>query len=937
MLEDFLALLWPDAKFPRPYRDLLRQMHTESRAVNDRNLNQVRGIFEGLDDQEKKSLWHFSDRTIEREQALHDLLERTGELDDVLPFNIDKGSPDAFAYLKEKYVHWRSRPDPDGTRRNILKANSPALLPLAPRAAKINDVLEGPLRKYYGEMWRQEQAVAKRLRAAGIDVNLGQFKDYIPIRVQGEVMDWLAGNLTDMQMLHATTPAARQAFMRARVLPSAKDWIRQVVGAGGDSPTAAVIDDMEALTLIRTWEHQAFRQFDETLRFLKGHAIHLSDPKAKDLIRMGWQPLPRLFGKGQFSPLRQGFITEEIAQDTDQLARALSGTDRYEQLLARLETTAQELEAANQVIPDALHQQTQRTIRQLERARTKEQRLVQHLNSSGLKMHADTYDPDLIEWIVPPGVAAQWKPDAMSRAATTLQILNEKLGMNAFRGNLLVSPGFHVRNALDNWVGAPLLLGSSLLFHGDALQPIVHAVDAMKTMVGDVLQNWGALPETAAKARLERFENGWFKKVLRGIPEDRQAMYTRELVREGIDVQGVMRHTGQVATGSKLRRALAAPRDFNRRLGQTFEAIPRVATYIAAREKGYSGPEAKRLADRAFVNYAHEIKAPIDDLLNQVFLFWPYTRKRAEQTVMAIFRNPAKGAVMGHLRDVAAGGPTTTAIKVPGLPQQDIPLGFDVGGGASFSPRDKYLQDHGLRGRYDYVSRDFVPLALPPRKADGTWDTDPVRAFILDQVYATPKMTAIKGRHMLFVRHALGPLEVLGRLQQAIGYGDASEVGSWLTPPLQIAKEYIFPETSYRRNADGTMQGAHQRIATPMIRTLVAGGIPGGVAVQGFARLAAENLGKDRRVRTRDDLYRRESRERSARASVFSAAGLTFTVVPWKSMYNEMSDAEKKHWRQLSGDVEEDEIGETMGKAFVDKLRRGAAGAGRHLRGQPSP
>lgn len=957
-IEDFVSLVWPDAKFPRHFRDLLRSMHAKSRAMNSRLVAETRGIFGEHTLAEKEAMWRFAERQkrvvneagetvvvgIPRENALRDLLARTGELDNALHEGLANDSPEALRYIKDHYIHWRSRPTGTGANRNILKADSVALREaMAPRAAAINDTLEGPVRDFYLKMYRRDLAIAERLRQNGVDIELGEFDDYIPLRSQASVLDWMSGALVDMQMMYANTPAARQAFTKSRALNHAQEWVRRMVAAGDETPTAALITDMEELMVIRTHEHRAFEQFDEALRFLKKNAIHIGDPNARKLIEMGWQPLPRLFGKGQLNPMRQGFVNEEIGKDAASLARAAAGTDGYSRALEQAVATAADESATAGAVSPRTITQIDRLRRKLERAGAKEDRLRGHLETSGLRMGADSYDLDLIEWIVPPGVAAQWKPDVASRAATALRMANDRLGMNAFRGNLLVSPGFHVRNALDNWVGAPLLSGLGMIFNGDNLLPIKHGIDAMRVIVDDVLEHWGAVPETAAKRRLQRFEASLPERLLGGLSPEKRALYSREIVTQDLDEFGIWRMSGQAArpTDKAWRRVIAVPRDLNRRVGQTLEGIPRVATYIAAREKGYAAPEAKRLVDKLFVNYAHEIKAPLDDVLNQVFVFWPYTRKRSEQTIMALLRNPAKGVLMEAIRDVPAGGHIEANVKVPLLPQQDVGLSLLPGQAAlgrdePFTAKQRYLQSHGLRGRLSYVGRDMLPVALPDRNPDGSWDAAPPVAKMLDWVYASPAMRQLKGRHQLFVRHGLGPLEMLGKMQEAFGYGDASEVGTWLTPPLQIAKEVVFPREGARRNPDGSMVEAGQRLVDPLVRTAISGGVPGGTLLASPARRFVKGLMGKSQGRPQNDtqLYFKKQDQLRARQAWFSWGGLTFMVVAEKDMYDSMTDAEKRHYRKLGAATDEADE-ETLGDIFASKLRRGAAGVGRKLRGQP--
>ena len=62
-------------------------------------------------------------------------------------------------------------------------------------------------------------------------------------------------------------------------------------------------------------------------------------------------------------------------------------------------------------------------------------------------------------------------------------------------------------------------------------------------------------------------------------------------------------------------RAQAKLMEVSRELGQVLEDVPRVATYITARENGYSAIEAKRIVDASFVQYMTEIRRPMEDFL----------------------------------------------------------------------------------------------------------------------------------------------------------------------------------------------------------------------------------------------------------------------------------------------------------------------------------
>lgn len=920
-IEAALKAIAPELSMPNYWRNHLKRVHATVRSIITHNTNQTKTIFSAFSPEMNQAAMLYAqtdtfateaENITARAARLHDLLERTEELAHVVPYSLQDS--DAAVSLLEEYVEKVARESPRGSTYTAYIGDAEKLRQAgATKAAEVVNNVEKNVRPLYEKWYDEAQVCLQYVRDHDLadDATLRPWDEYMPIRSDSHIVDWLqfaTGNATTM----ANTPGIAQAFLKARKADNMMQVLRNLMGASADEIAeraavkgltpeqylAAQITDLETLTLIRGHEQAELVQFVETHKMLQRSAIHMSDPRAAQLIELGWQPLSRFMGPNKhMHPVAQGIISSGMAGDYKQMAEAFARVPGYRE---RLNLLVENKAGAEEIA---------RATAALKKAEAKAKRLAKSFANARFNPRSvDTYQEELIEYLVPPPVAAHYKPNALSRAATALSILNEKFMVNWFRGNVLISAGFHVRNFMDNFVGGAWLAGMGMVIGGDHINPVLHANNAIKVMLEDVI-GWGDLSETVRLQRLENFQRWWPKQVFGNLSKERIAELAEAARLVNLDSGGIFRADIGGRPANRFVRAVDAPRRWNRRVGQTLEAIPRVSTFVAAMEKGYSPWEAKALADDAFVNYSNEFNAPIDDLLNQLMLFWPYTRRRMEQVAVSIFRHPNQLVMYEQAKDRWTGDSPKLQVTDPlGGGRYDIPLSIlpdveDMGLGfkSEFSDRDRYLLDHGFKGRkMAMFSSGWTPIALPDRNPDGTWDTDPMSAKFLDAiegVLPNKAMRALKGDHFLLWRTGMGVEEMLGRMRN-LTLGDLSDLPASMTPPLQIAREMAFPVNEESRTPSGEPMTGWGRAASSLAPT-ATGYVPGGSLLRAplKAKIAQIKRGDKPLPRTRGAAYQRAAQKGRYLANIISfAAGATFAVVAKDDLLDNLSPRERREF-----------------------------------------
>jgi hypothetical protein len=954
----------PDMGIPKYWRRALRLIPLEAQGWSNSILPSVEHMFKGFDGADLSRLWRYADTgTLDAPMTgpmrMHDLLVGTGEIGNIVPGAAETAEarvvmetarkalanagsevtdPRLVAAIKERYqatasqaeAHYRDlwsrdhevlsdqyfsfgkRELPSGKVVRELVVDSAKLAKVAPQAAKLHDTLEGPIRRLAKHLLEEEKPLIQYLQDRGFPVEQREWDRYIPLRDMKEVAAWADATQEGLDRLaYARTPESLQAFMKQRTTRSPQAGFVDMVeknatlgplhqGTTQDLPP--FLTDMGALWRVRVFESGRLREFVSMVKALEKNAVSLGDPRAPELLKLGFQPMPRLAGREGFSALGQAKLAEGQGKTAESLAKVMSRADSATKVV---DDAAKALEEARAIgdpeMIAGMEAQHGKAVAMLERVTKREERLRVMFAKSGLRLpegQGIAFDPDLVEWLVPAHVASEYLPSAYSDAAALMTSVNHYLATNYMRGTVLMSPAFHLMNAIDNFAVAPILAGNGLMFRdAKSLGIMGNTGTAMRAIIADAFTNWPWLEQEHAAGRLAT----WTEKALQKIggnqlSEQQLAKYAAEL--RSMDIIGTgLYGMGVVPSKSKL----LVVHNFNRHLGQLLEDIPRAATYIVSRERGLAPAEAKRVVDSAFVNYGANIRAPLDNMARQVSLFWPYTRVRTEQVLTSFFRRPWRLVLMESLQNRSMGQRANLTIPRPLGGQFDIPLGLapdteNMGGEAQFDRSTRYAITHGLRGYAGYLRGGWMPIGTPTwNVATGEPNTDSVSAMILKQImpHRGPDspynaLRGQRGRYVLFLRSGFSPNEVMQRVS-ALASGDTNELTSLANPIFQL----LIPGTGADPNT-GTFWGR----AKAKVPQIAAGYVPGG---RFFLPRVAAALAPPTQAQlaNRGAQYYKEQTTLKERQAQMAFFGLSFKAVPLEDLVAKLTPAERKQYLHL--------------------------------------
>ena len=950
----------PDIGIPRYFQRGLRQAELKAEAWMRTITPTIEHTFAGLDNAARPRLWRYANEEMTGPMRMHDLLVGTGEVTQVIPgaaetrrafevaeaarvriATIGEGATDPrliqelrwraqeeylqletaykqlwtrdHNWMKENYFAFGNRIKPSGKVVRELVVDRTKLAEVAPQAAQMDAMLEVGYRELAQKLMARDKPNVAFLQKLGFDVVLREVDNYTPRRMAREIAEFLDTVPNALEKLgYGKLPAGVQPFMQARKggAPQSKfvDMVEAAMKGesrpfyeGGTQHLPPFLTDIESLWHIRAYESAELQRRVDIIKMLQWNAIHISDKGAPEALRMGFQPFVRMAGREGFSVLREGRIAEGQAKNATTLAKVLSRADQAEEMVVNAKQALQDLRATGgpEVIAEGekLLQLAETT---LQRVQARETRLRKGLAHSGLQMPEGIgrgFDPDLIEWLVPPTVASEYVQSPVGRVALGLRILNRAIATNYVRGTVLMSPAFHVFNLVDNWVVAPWLGGSAFMLRDKgALTLYGNAGAAARAIVHDAFANWPWLEQEAVAGRLAKWTEGSLGWIGKGhYSEEQIATLARELRENNIIGTGLY---GMGASASKVKAM--ALHNANRQVGQLLEDIPRAATFAAARQRGYSILESKRVVDSMFVNYGHNIRAPFDNLMRETTLFWPYTRVRTEQVLTAFFRRPWRLVLFESLQNRAMGQRANLSFQyLPGH-QLDIPLGLapdseNMGlASPAFSKSDRYAITH-LPWRYNRLRQGWIPMGTPLwDPTTGEADTDNVSEWILKQVLPhrgpdspTNIMRAQRGRYLLFMRGGLSPLEIIPRTI-AMMSGDQDEIVQLMNPILQLA----LPQENEKEGST-----LPSRLGSRFPR-LVTAYVP-------FARLAEPAMTaairppSEANLAERGPQYWKEQTALRQRQGYFRFMGMSFTAIPLEDVVNGMGKDEKAQYWQL--------------------------------------
>jgi hypothetical protein len=336
----------------------------------------------------------------------------------------------------------------------------------------------------------------------------------------------------------------------------------------------------------------------------------------------------------------------------------------------------------------------------------------------------------------------------------------------------------------------------------------------------------------------------------------------------------------------------------NRHVGMVLEDIPRVATYITAREKGYSVQEAKRLVDASFVNYRRDISSGFHDFMRSWTMFWPYTFNRSRQMIQAFAARPGMFVQQQALSDRERGGAARLSTPLGDVPLSLLPDAPQ--GQAKWLPSQRYLFDHALKGRFGYLAGDYEPIFIPrdeQGKISGPW------AGLLNKVTATDTMEGAyallnknrNGTHYTFMRTGNSIKQLTAALMQLGMAGDIEQVTNLGNPVVQAGLDAV--------TAARSGQPAGVALKRSLTRNVVGAYVPLGRFATPF--LASSNVKVPQKPteasvrrynlqKAYDDDFRKLRQTQG-----MLAMAERFTVVPEEKLVETLNDREKARYYQL--------------------------------------
>lgn len=538
------------------------------------------------------------------------------------------------------------------------------------------------------------------------------------------------------------------------------------------------------------------------------------------------------------------------------------------------------------------------------------------------------FEPALMDWLVPPAVYKQFRDVAAADSAVEIaRIINQAMAVPWARGNLLANVGFHVSNLIDNWVVGRWLAGQILMFAGRNAGALGNAATAWRVMARQALRDFAWItPEeqlgriaTWRRTMLQRIAGGgdpvaldrWAREISRmniakGGMMEAVAGGGADLSRNAVGLQRIAAARGESTIGKVAKFPIAANAkvmEVSRELGQVLEDVPRVATYITARQNGFSPVEAKRLVDASFVGYMSEIRKPLDDFFRQTMTFWPYTRQRTEQVLTNFFRHPWQ-AVALHSAGARMRGDRERLGDTP------LPWSADVNGQEGWTESQQFLFRHGLKGGLGFLRGGYVPVRV---ERDDNGEITGWAGAVLRRLHVSPEMIDAASRakvrteggkivpgdgtHYLFMRTHLSPFEIMETMQ-AMTEKDLSQIKDMAIPPIQV---FIRADQDRR---DDSLAG---KLAVQTKRQLAQAYLPGSKLWRLAAGPRAVKLPKSRTElaqiryqgqvdyeRLRADLIRRQ---RFARWF-----GMSFFSVPEDEMMRNLKPRELEEYERLAGE-----------------------------------
>jgi len=376
------------------------------------------------------------------------------------------------------------------------------------------------------------------------------------------------------------------------------------------------------------------------------------------------------------------------------------------------------------------------------------------------------------------------------------------------RGTVLVSLYRHTQDLVDNWVVGRYMAGQIALFPQRNHYILANAATAMRTLLQQSLMDFGYLNEKAFMVRAAKIADGLVRRVCgRRMDEQKVKRYAREISRWGITGWG---RFAQMAGGGKGGYRYPPFREWgkvmqgNRAVNKALEDIPRVATYITARESNYSPRAAADLVNRSFPSYGREIKQPLDDFMRDISMFYPYTRSRTEQVLANIYHYPGRAVVGTH----ALGSIAEAVARHTGMEHWE-----------------QFLTRHG---RQSYMGDEFIAVKVPRDDKGEVLAAEPW-ATLFRSLEPSDAMVQYGGEHYLFINTSLSPWQMTGNLKGFFSRQPGQPIYDILNPPMKAVVDIIAgerPGTVARRFIEPYIP-----FGRPIMQALSGAGRPQGVGV----------------------------------------------------------------------------------------------------------
>ena len=684
----------------------------------------------------------------------------------------------------------------------------------------------------------------------------------------------LAEAVTDFEL---TLSRTKQPFTYKQSMEPGEAVLAEAqhLAATGDLGRAAregaMIPDEVTRLNIRGNESATLHKLWGLYQAVKDTGFNIESPGSDAALRAGWRPIPTL------SPRTAKAVQESLRQQ-----------GKLEGITAKVQIAIEKIRLGGERLDIAKANGDAAALQRAERMIVKGRK--QLFAAEG---QLGMYQPGLSHLLVPPEVLQQLAGTVQDIYAWKIgAAFNE--GLSYLRGGLLLSPRFHLTNLVDNWIVAPWLANVARVTGKlTNIGPFRGGMTVLRATYDQALRDFQFIAPEAREVRLAAFASRTLRAIVKGtatveefaadvlhgaakrplgqrvsarmtVEDAKVAKYAKEIADLGIAGHGWLSTFSGISNASQfgrvgevLKGSVGSVLRVNRGLGAALEDIPRMATYVAARENGYSMEAALRVVNVSFVDYSNEVKAPIDRLLGNITLYYPYWRGRTEQVLASIYHQPYRIVEMNALRQRAMGSAYGPGGEI--VPPQPAK-------GEFFGPHMRLLD----KGKPIWMHGGVLPIP---------WDF-PLLSGLTDHLRPSPAMLARDGPSVLYLNLRLSPFEMLDTVKNLLskrGFEQALEM------VLPVARAWRDVATR------GVVQGLTEAFGGPGVMIGRMWRSPRGTG---------EKLPSGQRQVTQ---YDRDVAERKNLASRISyLTGLGFYTVPAREMYGRLSDADKAEYNKLA-------------------------------------